>query len=123
MTTNRTFTLWLALALTLLGLGCVTGRSHLRGGLPPEQVAAFPAPVKEAYGLFTVRCSRCHTLSRPLNAAIYDFSHWQNYVARMRRQSGSGISKADAEKILVFLHYYSKQQLAETRTSTSGAAQ
>jgi hypothetical protein len=32
---------------------------------------------------------------------------WVDYVERMRRQPGSGISRADAKPILRFLHYYS----------------
>jgi hypothetical protein len=32
---------------------------------------------------------------------------WADYVDRMRRQPGSGISPADTRPILRFLHYYS----------------
>ena len=131
MTTERRTRLSLAvvaaLALVFVVASCRTGRSTLRGGLPKARVEAYPAHVKKAYDLFAVRCSRCHTLSRPLNAAIYDYAHWETYVARMRRHAGSGISPADAEQILVFLKYYAdenavKAGLRPATTSTSGDA-
>lgn len=105
---------WLALALVAasIGAGCTTGRSARRGGLAPETVAGFPAEIREAYGLFASRCSRCHTLSRPLNAPIYDHTHWENYVGRMRRHPGSGISSDNADRILVFLKYYADRKAA-----------
>lgn len=81
-----------------------------RGGLPRESIERLPPNVAEAYGVFAHKCSRCHTLARALGAPIYDLSHWQAYVTRMRRQSGSGISEADGEKILVFLEYYAAEK-------------
>jgi hypothetical protein len=89
--------LWLA--------GCATGRS--REGLDPSQV---PAEVRADYDLFALRCSKCHSLSRPLNSGIDDDQVWINYVARMRRQPGSGISFDDGQRILRFLHYYALEQ-------------
>lgn len=106
MTTKR-----LVLAVATLALvACVTGRSTLRGGLPEERVAQYPPNVQESYRLFAARCSRCHTLSRPLNAQIDDFDHWVAYVERMRHHAGSGISKADGDKILVFLKHYLEER-------------
>lgn len=115
----------LLLAL-LLGLAaCETGRSGVRGGLPSTTVAAYPANIQKAYGKFSVKCSRCHTLARPLNAAIYDHAHWERYVGRMRRHAGSGISPRDADEILVFLRYFADNRARAagvTRTSTTGGA-
>ena len=117
----------LALAAGLSSPGCRTGDAGRRGGLPEAQVAALPPDVQAAYRLFAVKCSRCHTLSRPLGAAIYDHSHWESYVTRMRRHAGSGISPADATQILVFLDYYADQQavqdgLRPARTSSAAGA-
>ncbi len=110
MTTKMQLGLLMAcLSLGLL-MGCVTGRSGRRGGLSETRVQTFPSEVQESYQLFAIRCSRCHTLSRPLNAAIYDYNHWASYVARMRRHSGSGISTQDAKDILIFLDYYVKDR-------------
>ncbi|MEM7674758.1 MAG: hypothetical protein AAF449_02015 [Myxococcota bacterium] len=100
--------------LALMGsISCVTGRSARRGGLPPSEVAKLPEPVAEAYTLFAQKCSRCHTLSRPLSAGIDDSDHWEKYVGRMRRQRGSGISEADGDKILKFLKYYTAQRTGQ----------
>jgi hypothetical protein len=81
-----------------------------RGGLKPDVINSFPQNVQEAYEVFEHKCSRCHTLSRPLNAPIYELAHWEAYVARMRRQPGSGISEADGQTILVFLKYYAEKK-------------
>jgi len=112
--------------LTLVHLGgCTSGRAGRRGGLPKATVATYPPDIQAAYELFAVRCSRCHTLSRPLNAAIYDHEHWENYVGRMRRHAGSGISPKDAEQILVFLRFYADRRAEAanpTRSSTVAGA-
>lgn len=126
-TERRTLILGLLLALAV---ACTTGRSGLRGGLSEEVVKALPGEVAQAYDLFAIRCSRCHTLARPLSAGIDDFEHWEHYVGRMRKMPGSGISPADGEKILVFLKYYTEHkkdlpsgpQPAETQTSSVGGA-
>ena len=43
-------------------------------------VSGYPAEIQEAYRVFALRCSRCHTLARPLNAHIDDPEHWIRYV-------------------------------------------
>ena len=58
-----------------------------------------------------MRCSKCHSLARPLNSGIIDDGYWKLYVARMRRQPGSGISLEDTDQILRFLHYYSMEEI------------
>ncbi len=117
------FACLVALAATL---ACTTGRSSRRGGLEETEVQALPPKVQDAYSVFAIKCSRCHTLSRPLNAAIYEYGHWENYVARMRHHAGSGISPNDAQTVLVFLRYYADQQAVQaglrpaSTSSTSG---
>jgi hypothetical protein len=102
--TTRIVLLVLAVAI----VACIGGGAARRGGLPEETVKTFPPEVAESYRLFAIRCSRCHTLSRPLNAGIVDYEHWVHYVERMRKHAGSGISPRDAEEILVFLKYYTE---------------
>jgi hypothetical protein len=70
----------------------------------------LPPEVRADFELFSHRCSKCHTLARPLDSGIDDDEHWAEYVERMRLQPGSGISLGDKEPILRFLHYYSLQQ-------------
>jgi len=91
------------LLLGLLGAGCATQESR-RG--ETVDVSKYPPEIQEAYEVFAVRCSRCHTLARPLSARISDPQHWIRYVNRMRLQPGSGIDAKNGEIILRFLLYY-----------------
>ncbi len=70
----------------------------------------MPDDVRDDYAVFAQRCSKCHSLARPLNSGIVDDDYWAMYVARMRRQPSSGISEDDARVILRFLHWYSLEQ-------------
>jgi hypothetical protein len=96
----------LGAALVVAFAACAT---TARDGL---DVAQLPADVQPDYVLFARRCSKCHQLARPLNSGIRDDALWADYVERMRRQPGSGISPADTRPILRFLHYYSSSSSA-----------
>jgi hypothetical protein len=98
-------------ALAALIPSCA-GTSSVRYG-DRIDVSKYPNDVQQAYQVFAVRCSRCHTLARPLNARIRDPEHWVRYVTRMRRNATSGINAKDAEIILKFLLYYTQQITAE----------
>ncbi len=73
-------------------------------------VSKLPPDLRDDYGVFAERCSKCHPLARPLTSGIDDDDYWKHYVERMRRQPGSGIAPEDEPAILRFLHYYSEQQ-------------
>jgi hypothetical protein len=90
--------------LSSLSAGCSSGRTGDR-----EAAAASPGAAAD-YTLFALRCSKCHSLSRPLNSGIDSDEYWRLYVAKMRRQPGSGISAEDSVGILRFLHLYSIEQ-------------
>ncbi len=91
--------------LSTLAASCASGaRSE---GLDPS---TMPGEVRADYAVFAQRCSKCHSLARPLSSGISDDGYWSKYVARMRRQPGSGISQLDTGPILRFLHYYSLEQ-------------
>jgi hypothetical protein len=77
-------------------------------------LAALPAEEQGDYVVFAQRCSKCHSLARPLGSGISDDTYWERYVDRMRRQPGSGIRGEDVQPILRFLHWYSTTQ-ATTR--------
>jgi hypothetical protein len=107
-----------SLALTLLvacSLGCA-GNEARRGDR--VDVSGYPEEIRDAYRVFEFRCSRCHTLARPLNARIDDPQHWVRYVRRMRRQSGSGIDEKNGETILKFLLYYHRARLSPDAGAT-----
>ena len=96
-------------ALVIIGLtSAVAGCSGGRTGEPEAETLSGTAAAD--YALFAVRCSKCHSLSRPLNSGIDRDDYWRLYVARMRRQPGSGISEEDTVAILRFLHLYSIEQ-------------
>ena len=75
-------------------------------------IAMVPENLRADYAVFADRCSKCHSLARPLGSGIDDDEYWHRYVERMRAQPSSGISLEDEEPILRFLHYYSEQQKA-----------
>lgn len=91
-----------ALAAGALLVGCPRTPEAMDPG-------AMPAAVRDDYQLFASRCSKCHALSRPLQAAPMSDEQWGMYVARMRRQPGSGISQEDQTAILRFLRWYSDE--------------
>jgi hypothetical protein len=107
----RRVALLVASVLLLAPAGCSADRSE-------EVELARRADTHDDYRLFAARCSKCHSLARPLNSGIDDDEHWTRYVARMRRQPGSGISAEDAVAILRFLHLYS---IEERRRKAGGA--
>lgn len=73
-------------------------------------MSTLPPTVVPDYEVFAARCSKCHSLARPLQSGITDDAFWAKYVERMRRQPSSGISHGDVTVILRFLHYYSEEQ-------------
>ena len=72
--------------------------------------AKLPPDLRADYAVFAQRCSKCHSLARPLTSGIDDDEYWKRYVERMRRQPASGISPEDEVPILRFLHYFSEEQ-------------
>jgi hypothetical protein len=98
------------IALALAPLGCPTPVSPHAEGLDTSKM---PPDIRDAYDLFARRCSKCHTLARPLQSGIDDDAYWAEYVERMRRQPASGISPEDEVIILKFLHYFSVEQRRE----------
>lgn len=78
-------------------------------------VSAYPPEQQQAYATFAQRCSKCHTLARPINSSL-EPDQWVSYVNRMSRKPGSGISPRDVETIVAFLVFDS-----EKRQRTAGA--
>ena len=106
---------WLgAIVAAVLAAGCATAG---RDGLDAAQL---PADIRPDYAVFARRCSKCHQLARPLGSGIHDDALWVDYVERMRRQPGSGISPADTKPILRFLHYYSNSYAVARRSDAGG---
>lgn len=103
----------LAFAMLASGAGC----THSEG----LDTSKMPDNIRADYDLFSRKCSKCHSLARPLSANITDNEQWVLYVNRMRRQPASGISPEDATAILRFLHYYAAD-LRRIHAEKNGAA-
>jgi hypothetical protein len=106
---------WIAAAALFAG-GCASGDGY--------DVARIPDALRADYALFSQRCSKCHSLARPLSSGIDDDDRWRTYVEQMRLKPGSGISIADEEPIIRFLHFYSnerRKKKTEPSTPSTGA--
>jgi hypothetical protein len=88
-------------AVALTGAGCTHGEGLDASKMPEE--------IRADYDVFARKCSKCHSLARPLSANITDDEQWVLYVNRMRRQPASGISPDDQTHILKFLRYYAAE--------------
>jgi hypothetical protein len=100
-----------AALVTILASACQRGE-----GLDPSKM---PETIRPDYTVFANRCSKCHSLARPLTSNITDDEQWVLYVNRMRRQPGSGISRTDQDAILRFLKYYAAD-LRRTQAEKNG---
>jgi hypothetical protein len=100
----------LTAACALAGILAVLGGCSGLARSEELDVAALPESVRPDYAVFAQRCSKCHSLARPLTSGIDDDDYWVMYVAKMRRQPESGISQDDTVVILRFLHYFSLEQ-------------
>jgi len=116
MTTMRITAALLALSTLVGGAAACSRKESLDPSTLPENVRAD-------YQVFAQRCSKCHTLARPLNANITDDEQWVLYVNRMRRQPASGISMEDQEVILRFLRYYAADLRRIAAAKHGGAPQ
>ena len=67
-------------------------------------IGAYPAPQQSAYKVFTTKCSKCHTIARPMNTMMKR-DEWERYVKRMMHKPNSGISDAQGKMIFDFLVY------------------
>ena len=70
-------------------------------------VSTYPPEMQENYKLFEQKCSRCHTLARPINSE-FTGETWRKYVYKMMRKPGSGLTPKTAEPIIKFLIYDSQ---------------
>ena len=64
-------------------------------------VSAYPAPQQAAYKVFATKCSKCHTIARPINTMMKR-DEWERYVKRMMHKPNSGISDSQGKADLRF---------------------
>lgn len=67
-------------------------------------VSKYPTEMQADYKLFSEKCSKCHTLARPLNTSMTK-DEWSRYVKRMMHKPNSGISDKQGKAIFEFLVY------------------
>ena len=72
-------------------------------------VTAYPPKMQETYELFTRKCSRCHTIARPINSS-FKSEEWREYVYKMMKKPGSGLTLRTANEIIEFLVYDSQRR-------------
>jgi hypothetical protein len=72
--------------------------------IDPKVLATYSPKAKAIYSLFRNKCSKCHTLARPLNTDLSP-TKWEEYVKRMMSKPGSGIKPSEAKQIWQFLVY------------------
>jgi len=78
-------------------------------GLNFIDVSTYSPEMQEAYDLFTRKCSRCHTVARPINSTFTP-EKWREYVYKMMRKPGSGLTPKTADEIIEFLIYDSQHR-------------
>lgn len=69
--------------------------------------AAAPPEIRDACDLAQMKCTRCHTTERIRMAHVSTPAQWEQYVARMRRNPGSGIDPTEGKTIVRCLVYRS----------------
>ena len=72
----------------------------------PSQVnvSSYPAELQKDYKTFTDKCSKCHTIARPINTTMTR-AEWERYVKRMMHKPNSGINDSQGKAIFDFLAY------------------
>jgi hypothetical protein len=67
-------------------------------------VSKYPKEIQKDYELFAKKCTKCHTLARPLNTSMTK-DEWKRYVKRMMHKPNSGINSKQGKHIYEFLVY------------------
>ena len=67
-------------------------------------VSAYPPEQQKGYKVFVDKCSKCHTIARPINTQMRTIE-WDRYVKRMMHKPNSGISDSQGKAIFEFLVY------------------
>ncbi|HLG18226.1 MAG TPA: hypothetical protein VI895_00240 [Bdellovibrionota bacterium] len=81
-------------------------------------IGAFPPEVQTDYKVFASKCSKCHTLARPINTNM-EAAAWKMYVKRMMNKPDSGISPDQGKTIYRFLKFYQDEKDKKKRAVTN----
>ena len=98
------------LAVSVLLGGGLLVRAQSNITLPQDKgpdkinVSSYPAELQKAYKTFSGKCSKCHTIARPINTTMAR-AEWERYVKRMMHKPNSGISDKQGKEIFDFIVY------------------
>jgi hypothetical protein len=116
---KRTIATTMLIGLALTGIIRVVGAQQKEEPLDPRilaydkgpskiDVSKYPPDMKAKYKIFADKCSKCHTIARPINCEFALDDEWERYIKRMMNKAGSIISPDDGKQIFEFLVYDSK---------------
>lgn len=72
-------------------------------------VSSFPKEVQASYAVFASKCSKCHTLARPINTNLAA-AEWKMYVKRMMNKPDSGVSPDQGKEVYKFLKFWQEEK-------------
>jgi hypothetical protein len=115
------------LAATLAALALLAGAGHAgaqsSGTRPLREpgrdglvVSRLPYARQPQYRTFEAKCSRCHELSRALDAD-FDADRWRQYLKRKERRTGAKFSARQGEEIYQFLAWWSERRAEASRSA------
>jgi len=107
------FSFLFVISLLACGIGCPKSEASAMNGAaastpaPPIPAHAVKSPAAneaavQGQSLFEQKCSQCHELSRA-TARTETKERWAEIVKKMQAKPGSGITDADADRILDYL--------------------
>ena len=73
------------------------------------EISSYPKEVQDNYAVFASKCSKCHTLARPINTNLKP-EEWKMYVKRMMNKPDSGISPDQGKKVYQFLKFWQDEK-------------
>ena len=74
-------------------------------GVDTIDVSQYPKEQQANYLVFAEKCSKCHTLARPINSLYALPEEWSAYVDKMRHKKRSGIDDDTQKIVTAFLIY------------------
>jgi mono/diheme cytochrome c family protein len=67
-------------------------------------ISKYPPEQQKGFKVFADKCSKCHTIARPINTTM-TAPEWSRYVKRMMHKPNSGIGDSQGKTIYEFLAY------------------
>ena len=71
-------------------------------------VSEFPVEQQRNYEVASVKCTKCHPLSRTVNSR-FSAAEWKRYMKKMIRRPNSGVNEEQAARIYEFLKFKAVQ--------------